>query len=115
MTGPSNATIGDRDEPTKLPETDVPEDLLEEERKLAQYSETAEFKRLKDFMEGRIKFYQRYLPSGEMVELDPKGNLQINPPRQDLTAHWIAACIVVKEFENILAEYERARETVNER
>lgn len=111
----TSGVVGDRDEPTVLPVTDVPVQELEEEKKLAKYSRTAEFRRLKEFMEARVKFYQRFLPSGEMVELDPKGNLQVAPPRQDLTAHWMAACIVIKEFENILAEYERAAEATDGR
>lgn len=114
MAGPSHVTMGDLDEPTRLPETEVNEQMLDEERKMAKYSKTAEYKRLENFMRDRIKFHQRYLPSGELVELDPKGNLTLPVPRQDLTAHWVAACIVIKEFENVLAEYERSREVVKE-
>ena len=113
MSGPQNVVIGDQDEPTRLPETEVPQEALAEEQKLARYSKTAEFKRLKEFMELRIKFYQMYLPDGSRVEGDPKDSgININLPREDITAYWMAACIVIKEFQNILNEYELAREAV---
>lgn len=114
MAGPSNAVMGDLDEPTRLPETNIPDEVLEEERRMAKHAKTPEFQKLKAFMEDRIKFHQRFLPSGELVEMDPKGNLTLPEPRQDLTTHWMAACIVIKEFENILAAYEAAAEAVKD-
>lgn len=116
MSGPSNAVVGDFDEPTQVPETQVPEEVLSEEVKLAKYSKTAEFKRLKEFMEARIQFFQRYLPNGTPVQGSPTAEgLSVTLPNGDLTAHWIAACLVIKEFENILMEYERAADAVKER
>lgn len=104
MTGPINAVVGDLDEPTKLPETEVPEEALLEEMKLAKYSQTAEFKRLKEFLENRVKFFQRYLPDGTPV--DSAKDLDI--------AHWVAANVIIRELTNILSEYERAREVVKD-
>lgn len=103
MTGPVNAPLGDLDEPTKLPETQVPEEALVEEKKLARYSQTAEYRRLKEFLEDRVKFYQTYLPNGDPVE-----------SKEPSVANWIAANVIIKELTNILSEYERAREVVKD-
>lgn len=103
MNGAQNAIVGDQDLPTTLPETQVPEAALTDEKKMAKYSKSAEFKRLKDFMEARIKFYQRFYPSGQRVQ---------DIPDQERGAYWQAACIVITEFENVLSEYDLAREAV---
>lgn len=114
MTGPAHAVVGDNDEPTSIPQTNVDAEALAEEKKLAKYSKTAEFKRLKEFMEARIQFYQRYLPNGQQVEGDPKdGPLTVSVPMGDMTPYWVAACIVTKEFQNVLNEYANAAEAVN--
>jgi len=113
QSGAQNAVVGDLDESTMLPETQVPEDALTEEKKMAKYSESAEFKRLREFMEARVNFYQRYLPNGQQVEGDPvRVGLPQGVPAGQLESYWIAACIVIKEFENVLDEYDRAREAV---
>lgn len=108
MTGPTNAVMGDADSPMNLPSTEVPEEILLEEKKLAAYSKTAEFQRLREFMENRIKFYQTYLPDGREVDkvlLDP----------ETTSSYWMAANIVIREYNNILAEYDRAKESVDGR
>lgn len=118
MSGPQNAVMGEQDAPTNVPVTQVPEEVLAEEKKLAKYSQTAEFKRLKEFMENRVKFYQRYFPNGSMVEGDPKNDRPgvINMPagitQEMMNVYWMAACIVTKEFENVLNEYAQAQEVV---
>lgn len=116
MTGPSNAVMGDLDDPTIIPETSVPEEELTEEKKLAKYSKTAEFKRLKDYMEQRIEFYQRYLPNGSLVEGDPKDGraVSFNLPQEDLNVYWRVACLLIREFQNVLLSYENAAETVKD-
>lgn len=113
MSGPANAVMGDQDQPMTVPETKVPEEFLAEEKKMAQYSETAEFKRLSKFMQARIEFFQRFLPNGQRVEGDPvRVGLPPGVPMSELAAYWTAACIVIKEFEGVLGEYEIAREAV---
>ena len=104
MSGPSNVVMGDLDEPTSVPHTEVPEEAIIEEQKMAKYSQTAEFKRLKDYMESRIVFFQRYLPDGTAVSAYNK----------DLEAHWRAANIVIGEFQSVLREYETASAVVKE-
>lgn len=105
MSGPQNAVVGDVDSPMTLPETKVPEEVLTEEKKMAKYSKSAEFKRLKEFMEARIKFYQQYYPSGQRVQ---------DIPDEERGKYWQAACIVVTEFENILSEYDQASSAVDD-
>ncbi len=107
MSGPANAVVGDIDQPTSMPQTNTPKDILVEEKKLAKYSKTAEFKRLKEFLEARISFYQRYLPNG-----DPIDKLVMSD--NELNAHWIAACVIIREIENILSEYAQAADVVND-
>lgn len=103
MSGAQNAIIGDQDPVTNLPETVVPEDAMVEEKKMAQYSESAEFKRLKEFLEARIQFYQGYYPNGQLVQ---------DLPAEERAAYWQAACVITKELGNVLAEYKQAREAV---
>lgn len=107
MTGPKNAVVGELDLPTNIPETYVPEEMLDEEKKMAKYSQTAEFKRLKEFLEARIQFYQRFLPNGTPVK-------EANMSQEELAASWKTADIVITEFKNILDEYQRAQEIVTE-
>jgi hypothetical protein len=103
MYGAQNAVIGDQELPTNLPETEMPQGSLTEEKKMAKYSETAEFKRLREFMEERIKFFQQHYPSGQRVQ---------DLPAEERAAYWQAACIVVSEFEGVLKAYDQAREVV---
>lgn len=103
-TGPTNAVFGDQDEPTTLPQSVVPEAVLVEEKKMAKYSKTAEFKRLRDFMEARIKFFQKYLPGGQPVK---------EVPENERAAYWQAACVIIDEFQNVLNEYDQAAGVVN--
>jgi hypothetical protein len=97
----TNAIIGD-DYGTSLPETIVNEDVLMEERKLAKFSKTAEFKRLKDHLESRIAFYQEYLPSGKPI-------LGESVTGED----WRIANAVITEFRAVLGAYEQAKEAVD--
>ena len=128
QTGPAHGIQGDLDEPTRLPETIVPEQDLTEEKNLAKYSQTKEFKRLKQFMEDRIKFYQHFMPDGTRVEGDPKElvvderklvNIKVMIPNnvspEMMIVHWKAACIIIKEFENVLDTYARAQEIIKEK
>lgn len=107
MSGPSNAVVGDLDQPTDLPVTNVPDEMLEEERKLAKYSRTAEYKRLKEYMEGRIRFFQTYLPDGSAISARNDADDSV------IAAHWRAANIVIAEFQNVLNQYEQAKEVVD--
>lgn len=97
---PQNGIIGDISA-TELPQSEIAEDLLIEEKRMARYSKSKEFKILKDYIEGRIKFYQTCLPDGR-----PVGAV----PQKDLDGQWIIANTVIAEFQGILNDYERAAE-----
>lgn len=98
-----NGIVGD-DFGTVLPETEVPDTALDEEKKLARYSKTAEFKRLRDYFQSRIEFYQSFLPDGRpLTEAGKTASLN----------EWIIANQIIAEFNNVIAEYDRARETVD--
>lgn len=90
--------------PTELPVTDVPTQDLTEEKKMAKFSKTAEFKRLKTHMEERIAYYQTFLPSGKSVlEAEDVTKLGQN---------WLVAQAIVTELQAIIDAYELANETV---
>lgn len=104
MTGPTNAIVGDLDSPLDLPETQVKDEFLQEEKRLARYSKTKEFKRLKEYFEGRIKFFQTYLPNGDAIAAqDPK----------EMVNQWVVANLIIGEFKNVLNTYENAKEVVS--
>lgn len=88
---------------TELPQTDVAAEDLNEELKMAKFSKTAEFQRLKDYLEARIKFYQTCLPDGTLV--DSKTSVQ----------DWLVANAIIAEFTAVIEAYERAQEVVRER
>lgn len=97
--------ILDEDYGTNLPETQLDEQALTVERKLARFSKTSEFQKLKEHLEERIAFYQGYLPDGRAaVSLRPS----------ELGEMWIVANAVIGEFQAVLGAYEQARLAVEE-
>lgn len=101
---PNNGIIGDSFG-TDLPQAVLPEQDLNEEKKKARFSKSAEFKRLKAQIEERIKFYQTYLPDGRPIgTMDPK----------ELGTMWVASNLVIAEFKAIIDEYELAAEAVKD-
>lgn len=105
--GPKNAIIGDNQLP-ELPRTEVPQQDLSVEKKMAEFSRTAEFQRLKNYAEERIGFYQSYLPNGDPVIKDPSLSLS------ELGARWLASNIVIGEFRSLINAYEQASQIVRE-
>jgi hypothetical protein len=91
---------------TDLPKTEVDEVVLNEEKKMAKYSKTKEFKRLKEFLEARIKYFENFLPGGQPVA---------EVPAEERAAYWQASCVIIKEFRSVLNEYEAAAESVAEK
>lgn len=90
--------------PTELPVTNVPEQDLTEEKKMAKFSKTREFKRLKTHMEERIAYYQTFLPSGKSVmEAEDMA---------ELGSKWLVAQAIVTELQAIIEAYEMANEVV---
>jgi hypothetical protein len=89
---------------TDLPHMQPAEDTLKEEKKMAKYSRSAEFKKIQEWCEERISFYQAYLPNGMEVGLD------VQPSPED----WRVANRVIGEFKALLNGYEIAKDIVKE-
>lgn len=78
--------------------------MLSDERKMAKYSKTAEFKRIEVFCKERIEFYQKFLPNGAAVGTD------VAPTAED----WRVANRIIAEFNGLLDSYNLANEVVKE-
>lgn len=100
---PDNVLLGDSN-PTELPQMQVDDQNLVEEKKMAKYSKTAEFKRIKDYCQERIAFYQTKLPNGLEV------GLEVAPSAED----WRVANRVIGELKLLMNMYELADEVVKE-
>lgn len=90
---------------TELPRMEMPEQDLTNEKNMAKFSRSVEFRKLKEHLEERIGFYQTYLPSGEAV---PNSNME------ELASRWVIANTIIYEFRALIQAYERAREVVEE-
>jgi hypothetical protein len=95
-----NGIIGDS-VGVELPQAQPDPDLLKEERAMASFSRTAEFKRLKTHLEGRIEFYKTSLPNGQTVS---------SVPIEELGRQWLAASAIIGELTTIINAYELASE-----
>lgn len=99
---PQNGIIGDVTS-TELPQITEDPNFLSEERKMAKYSRSSEFKRIQEHCESRIAFYQNFLPDGRMVgEATPTGE------------DWRVANRIIAEFNALLSSYENAKEATRE-
>lgn len=101
---PDNVLMGDVSTGIDLPETQLDENELFEEKKMAQYSKTAEFKRIQDYCQERIAFYQTKLPNGAEVGLD------VAPSAED----WRVANRVIGELKLLMNIYETATQAVEQ-
>ena len=95
--------VGDDNFGTDLPETDKPADELAVEKNLARFSKTKEYKKLKEYIEARIEFFQTFLPDGREVRWQAD---------DDMGVKWIVANNVINEFKAVLNSYEMAAEAV---
>jgi hypothetical protein len=81
----------------------MPAEQLADEKLMAKYSKSKEFRRLKEHMQGRIEFYQQYLPDGRaLTEVDAV----------ERANHWLVANIVIKEFNLVIDSYGQIAEAV---
>lgn len=94
-----NGIIGDENYGTELPEIQMDRESLLEEARMAKFSRTKEFKKLKEYAEGRIAFYQSNLPDGRPV----KGSTVTGED-------WRIANSIIGEFKALLGAYEGAAE-----
>lgn len=99
---PDNVLMGDISSGFDLPEAQIDKEDLLEEKKMAKYSKTAEFKRIQDYCQERIAFYQTKLPNGAEVGLD------VAPSAED----WRVANRVIGELKLLMNIYETAASAV---
>lgn len=100
--GPQNSIVGDS-MGTDLPQMQVSEGTLVEEKKMARYSKTDEFKRIKEHFEAKSAYYQQFLPGNippETVAEEERGK------------YWAIANIVIKEFNEVINMFEIAKDVV---
>ena len=103
--GPQNGLVG-QDSFTEVPQTQVPDEALEQVRNLARYSQTREFQNLKEYLEQRIDFFKAYQPNGDDIR---------NVKDWDGLRHnWIIANTIIAEFKTVLSVYEQANNAVRE-
>lgn len=102
-TGPQNAILGET-YGTDLPETEMEETQLTEEKNKARFSKSKEYQVLKEHIEGRIAFYQVMLPDGREI------GLTTTPTPEE----WMVANRVIAEFNAILNAYEQANQVVED-
>ena len=99
--GPTNGIIGDNTG-VDLPQMQMEDNTLVEEKKMAKYSRSTEFKRIQEWCEGRIAFYQTFLPNGMEVGLDAA------PTTED----WRVANRVIAELQALMNGYALANDAV---
>jgi hypothetical protein len=88
-----------------LPQVEPDKTYLDEEKAMARFSKSKEFKKIKEIMQARIEFYQQALPDGRPVtEVDA----------QERANMWVIANAVIGEFNMILNAYETANEAVKD-
>jgi hypothetical protein len=103
--GPQNAIIGPDSFGLDIPQTEQNDEDLARLKKAARFSRSAEFKALKEHLEGRIEFYKHNLPGGQPVsDIDPT---VVGPM-------WIAADTIIRECEAIIAAYEQAAQAIKD-
>lgn len=98
----NNGIIGDI-AGTELPQAQIDENELIEEKKMARYAKSGEFKRIQDHFNERISFYQQYLPDGRPVA---------GATDEDVRAYWKVANLLIAEFNQVINLYENAKEVV---
>lgn len=98
--GAQNAVMGDVND---IPVTTVPDEVLNEEKNLAKFSKSKEFNKLKEYLEGRIKFFQTQMPDGKPL---------VNQDHDVLVHNWKVANLVIGEFQALLNVYENANQVV---
>ncbi len=101
--GAQNGIVGDYSS-VDLPEVTPDDSFLNEEKKKAKYSRSAEFKQIKEYCEAKIGFYQTYLPNGAEV------GLEVAPTTED----WRVANRLIAEFKGLMNIYQTAADAVKD-
>jgi hypothetical protein len=103
--GPMNGVMGDDSFGTELPQTVLQEDDYSAEKRMVKFSKTKEFQIMRDHIDSRIDFYQKYLPDGKALT---------DVPNEERGLQWVIANAVIGEFKALLNSYEIAAETLKE-
>lgn len=102
--GPQNGVVGDENFGTELPRTQVVDEQLNAEKRMATFTKSQGYQELEAFVKSRIDYYQKYLPGDVPAE---------NVPDEERGKYWAISNIVIREFQGILNAYENAKETVS--
>jgi len=81
----------------------VSEEDLADEKQMAAFAGSKEFQRLKEHFEGRVEFYQQYLPDGRSI------TGEVPTPEQ-----WSIANAIIGEFNLVINTYLNAAEAVKD-
>ena len=100
---PQHGIIGDVGGGPDLPQADPKQkdEALAELNKKAKYSRSKEFSELREKMEGRILFYQSYLPGGVPVNAIPE---------EERGKYWAIADTIIAELRMVIDMYDGAQE-----
>lgn len=85
------------------PVMEMPAEELKEEKQMAKFAKTQEFKKLKEHFEARIEYYQSFLPDGRPLTSANKEE------RNDM---WLVANAIIGELKLVIQAYEQAAEAV---
>lgn len=99
---PDNVLLGDLSqfEPPVKSDDEVNQEVAEL-RKKAKYNRSKEFGELKEYMQQRIDFYQKYLPDGRAIA---------TISQEDASRNWPIASIVIAELQLVIDSYQDAEE-----
>lgn len=100
---PDNAIIGDA-QGIDLPQALVNEQDLTKEKNMAKYSKSKEFQDIREYWEGRISFFQTFLPNGTEA--------RFVVPDEKVAQQWVLASNIIVEIKAFLSQYDNAREIV---
>lgn len=103
-TGAQNAVMGDNFG-TELPEAQIDETVLNQEKRKARYAKSKDYQDLKQRFQDRITFYQTFLPDGRPLT---------GVDTQERAHMWVVANALIGEFNMIFSDYENLVEVVAE-
>jgi hypothetical protein len=106
--GAKNGIMGDENFGMDLPQSEAPKEDLTRERHMARFSQTREFKALKETMQYRMDYWRQYIPGNP----NPVQYRDLSNEERGWRA--LVADILIEEFGNIIGAYEQAKETVAE-
>ena len=86
-----------------LPVSQIDEESKSREKQMAAFTEGREWDILKKILQAKIAFHQKFLPNGTAIT---------DIPMEELGPRWVAATIVIDEFNSIINEYEGVAESV---